>query len=66
MTTLVRDIRHTRFYKDVVEENRPRIELSSGLKLLRRMLDEGGISQDYYDRKVAELQEQAVPHEGKS
>jgi hypothetical protein len=48
-----KNIRHTQLYKDVAEEVRP----DHQLKLLQELLAEGGISQEYFDRKVRELKE---------
>lgn len=60
MTTLVRDIRHTRFYKDVTEESRREGKTTGRLKQLREMLDEGAISQEYFDKKVNDLKDQGL------
>jgi predicted transposase YdaD len=53
MTSLVRDISHTRFYKEVTEEGK----VDGKIEQLKEMLGEGAISQEYYDRKMKGLLE---------
>jgi predicted transposase YdaD len=63
MSSLVFDISHTRFYKDVEDrvgekakqEGKQEGEFTGKLKLLQEMLDEGTISQETFDRKVEAL-----------
>jgi predicted transposase YdaD len=61
MTSLVHDISHTRFYRDVIQKGEKRGEITGRVKQLRELLEEGSISKDLFDLKVKQLKEQLPP-----
>jgi predicted transposase YdaD len=66
MTSLAHDISHTRFYKDVLQkgkaegkaEGREEGLLKGKIVQLQELLDEGAITQEFFDLKVRKLKEQ--------
>jgi predicted transposase YdaD len=70
MISLAHDISHTRFYKDVLqkgktegraegrEEGKAEGLLKGKIEQLQELLDEGAITQEFFDLKVRKLKEQ--------